>query len=174
MTRKALWMMASILFVVSTTLSGTNAFSDNVPPYAGQLTSQIDYWYVGHLGQFDDEGRLLVWEGSIGGDFSGVARWWFEVPPPVAGSTTVGSQWFFYAARWEIWHGNELILAGQSVGKTVFPDGADGIWDGHGVVTEASGAFNVLKGRKVYETGPVLVGEYPPLSYTGTGMFSIF
>jgi hypothetical protein len=67
-----------------------------------------------------------------------------------------------------------LILAGESSGKTVFPDGVDGIWDGHGVVTEANGRYNRLKGRKVSETGTVLVGPTPPLSYTGTGLFTIY
>ena len=139
-----------------------------------RLTSEIDYRFVGHLEQLDDEGRLFVWAGTIEGDFTGEMKWWFVQPSPVSGSTYMGGKAAFYAARWEFWAGEELLLAGESAGKTVFPDGADGMWDGHGVVTEASGEFDALKGRKVYETGPVIVGSDPPVSYSGTGLFLIY
>ena len=86
----------------------------------------------------------------------------------------MGGSVAFYAARWEIWDGEKLLLVGESAGKTVFPDSADGMWDGHGVVTKARKGFKRLKGRKVYETGPVIVGSNPPLSYSGTGMFLIY
>ena len=156
------------------TLAGPMAFAGDGAVFRGQLTSEIDYWFVGHLNQWDDEGRLLVWEGTIEGDFTGEIKYWFVIPSPVSGSAYVGGEVEFYSARWEIWDGEELLLAGESAGKTVFPDGADGMWDGHGVVTEASKGFNPLKGRKVYETGPVIVGSNPPVSYSGTGMFVIY
>ncbi len=101
-------------------------------------------------------------------------KWWFVQPSPVSGNTYMGGEVVFYVARWEIWAGEELLLAGESAGKTVYPDGADGMWDGHGIVTEASRDFDVLKGRKVYETGPVIVGSDPPVSFSGTGMFLIY
>jgi len=75
-----------------------------------------------------------------------------------------------YAARWEIWDGETLVLAGESSGKTVIPEGQDGIWDGVGVVTEAHGRYNLLKGRHIYETGPVIFDGLP----YGTGIFSLF
>jgi hypothetical protein len=170
---RAISVLTSILLALS--LTGATAFADDNAVPDGPLVSQIDYWFVGHHGYFDDEGRLLVWEGDIQGDFTGKAKWWFEIPSPVPlGADYLGGRAAFYAARWEIWADGELLLAGESAGKTVFPDDADGMWDGHGVVMEAKGKLNPLKGRKIYETGAVLVGSTPPLSYTGTGMFLIY
>ena len=172
---KAVRVLTPLLLVLSMTLAEPMAFAGDGAVLRGQLTSEMDYWFVGHLGQLDDEERLLVWEGTIQGDFTGEMKWWFVVPSPVSGSPYyMGGEVAFYSARWEIWDGDELLLAGESAGKTVFPDGADGMWDGHGVVTEASKGFNPLKGRKVYETGPVIVGSNPPVSYSGTGMFVIY
>jgi hypothetical protein len=171
---KAVCVLTSLLLVLSMTLAGTMTFADDSAVPKGRLTSQIDYRFVGHLEQLDDEGRLLVWEGTIEGDLTGEMKWWFVNPSPVSGSTYMGGQVNFYVARWEIWDGEELLLVGESAGKTVFPDGADGMWDGHGVVTETSGEFNALDGRKVYETGPVIVGPDPPVSFSGTGLFLIY
>jgi hypothetical protein len=67
-----------------------------------------------------------------------------------------------------------LLLAGETAGKTDFRNGADGIWDGHGRVTEAYEKFQSLKGHAVYETGSVIVGSDPPKSFSGTGMFQIY
>ncbi len=174
MKTKAVWVLTSLLLVLSMMLTGAIAFADDGAVPRGRLTSEIDYRFVGHLEQLDDEGRLLVWEGIIKGDFTGEMKWWFVQPSPVSGNTYMGGEVVFYVARWEIWAGEELLLAGESAGKTVYPDGADGMWDGHGIVTEASRDFDVLKGRKVYETGPVIVGSDPPVSFSGTGMFLIY
>jgi len=94
-------------------------------------------------------------------------------PLACASTTYKGGKVDYYKARWEIWVDEKLVLAGESAGKTVTPDQSDGMWDGHGVVTEANGKFARLKGRKVYETGPVIYGSNPPVSLTGTGMFQI-
>ncbi len=170
----AVWELTSVLLVLSMTLAGAIAFADDAAVPSARLTGALDLTYVGHLEQMDDDGRLLVWEGSIEGDFAGEIRWWFVQPSPVSGSTYMGGEVVFYVARWEIWAGEELLLAGESAGKTVYSDGADGMWDGHGVVTEAYGEFTPLKGRKVYETGPVILGSDPPISLSGTGMFQIY
>ena len=45
------------------------------------LNGALDITYVGHLEKTDDDGRLLFWEGSVGGDFAGKIRWWFIDPP---------------------------------------------------------------------------------------------
>lgn len=157
------------VLAISITLAGSMAFAADNLAHSGQVTSQIDYRFVGHLGQFDDQGRQLVWVGAIKGGLTGEMKWWFVMPPPVS-----GSQFSFYSARWEIRDGEVLLLAGDSAGKTVFPSGADGIWDGHGVVTEAGEGLKPLKGHKVYETGPVVLGENPPVTYHGTGMFLVY
>lgn len=163
--------LLSLMLVLPLTLVTPMAKSSSS---SAALTSEIDYWFVGHLDQWDEEGRLLVWEGTIEGALTGEMKWWFAIPSPVSGGSFVGGGVAFYSSKWEIWDGAELLLAGESAGKTVFPDGADGMWDGHGVVTEASKELNRLKGRKVYETGPVVVGSTPPVSYTGTGMFLVY
>ncbi len=137
------------------------------------LTSRIDYWFVGGAGTTDDEGRRLVWDATISGDFTGTAKWWFG-PSPAPAIQYDGARVAYYQARWEIWSDEavpELLLAGESAGKTVTPDGEDGWWDGHGVVTEASKEFNNLKGRHVSETGPVVWTSDP---WDGTGIFAIY
>jgi hypothetical protein len=48
------------------------------------------------------------------------------------------------------------------------------MWDGHGRVTQAAPGFKALIGREVYETGPVMLGEDPPKTFTGTGMFLLY
>ncbi len=171
---KAGLKLTPVLLVLSMTLAGAIAFADDAAVPSARLTGALDLTYVGHLEQMDDDGRLLVWEGSVGGDFAGEIKWWFVIPSPVSSSTYMGGEVNYYAARWEIRVDGELVLAGESAGKTVWPDGADGMWDGHGVVTEASGEFNALRGRKVYETGPVIKGSNPPVSFSSTGMFVIY
>jgi hypothetical protein len=172
---KAVSVLTSLLLVLSMTLAGTTAFADHRAVPNGRLASQIDYRYVADLGITDTEGRLLVWRATIAGDFTGEMKWWFE-ESPVADSVFDAGFVAFYAARWEIWTAGEgkLLLAGESAGKTVFPDGADGIWDGHGIVTEAKGKFKRLKGRKVYETGTVIWGTDPDPLLSGRGMFLIY
>ena len=138
------------------------------------LNGALDLTYAGYLEKRDGDGRLLVWEGSVGGDFAGAIKWWFVDPSPIASDTYKGGTVNYYEARWEVWVGEKLVLAGKSAGKTVTPDQSDGMWDGHGVVTEAHGEFEQLKGYRVYETGPVIYGSNPPDSLTGTGMFQIY
>lgn len=139
----------------------------------GQLVNKIDYELMAHLGIFDEEGRLLVWEGNISGDLNGYMKWWVVVPGTVPRYTFDNGEIAYYTARFEFYNDmDELMLAGESSGKTVFPadpDG-DGIWDGAGVVTEAKGRYAPLKGRKIYETGPVINGEGLP---HGEGMWTI-
>jgi hypothetical protein len=170
---KAILALASLLLVLSMTLGTTAIAADNDVPN-GRLASQIDYTFVADQGNFDSEGRLLVWEASIAGAFTGEMKWWFELPPVEDAFFDTGFV-AFYAARWEIWSAGELLAAGESAGKTVFPFVGDAIWDGHGVVTEAKGELNPLKGRKVYETGTVIWGTEPldPL-FSGRGMFLIY
>ena len=140
----------------------------------GVLVGQIEYSFVGHLGQTDSEGRLLVWEATIEGGVTGKMKWWFVNPPSIAEVTLANGRVSFYTARWEVWADGELLLAGESAGKTVFSDDADGIWDGHGRVTEGPGRFGDVIGRRIYETGPVILGSDPPRSLKGTGAFVVY
>jgi hypothetical protein len=160
--------------MLSIALISTVVIADDGDVPNARLIGAIEYTFVGHLEQTDDDGRLLVWEASIAGDIAGEMKWWFVDPAPVSSRTYIGGKVTFYAARWELWVGEQLALAGESAGKTVFPNGSDGMWDGHGVVTEANGEFKELKGRKIFETGPVILGSNPPVSFSGTGMFQIY
>ncbi len=176
MQSKNVRALASLLLVLSMALTGVTALADDDDDSDGskaRLVSKIEYTYVGYKQQFDEEGRLLVWESSIEGDVTGEIKWWMDLTIPDMGSAFLGGTVNYYAARWEIRNDGNLLLAGDSAGKTVWPDGEDGIWDGHGVVTDADGRFDGLKSRKMYETGPVIfVGM--PFSLSGTGMFVIY
>lgn len=141
---------------------------------AAQLIGRIEYRFVGHQQQTDASNRLLVWEAVAEGDLNGEMKWWFVVPPPVDEVAYTDGRITFYSARWELWGDGELLLAGESAGKTDFRGDADGLWDGHGRVTEAAGQYRHLLGHAIYETGPVLLGTEPPVSFTGTGMFLVY
>lgn len=159
------------LAVVLTSLMWGSALQAQVLATTKQLTSQIDYTFVLPPQPQDDEGRNLFWEATVQGDINGTMLWWFEAPPP---ASLLDGSVAYYAARWEIWDelGEELLLAGQSAGKTVFPaafPAEAAMWDGHGVVTEARGKFSPLKGRRTYETGPVIFDG----RLSGTGIFVI-
>ncbi len=135
---------------------------------APSLRSTIDYWFVGHLGETDSEGRLRVWDGEIHGDIEGQMVWWFVPgggPPNMPDAAHVS----FYEARWEIWDGDALLLAGNSAGSTALPPGKDGIWRGNGIVTEAGAGFEDWNGRHVREGGNV-DWDFP---YSGQGIFRI-
>ena len=165
------WRWLAVLFLAQ---MAQQAEAGNAPEPNGVLSGQIEYWFVGHLGQTDSEGRLLVWEATIEGPVAGKMKWWFVNPPTIAEVALANGRVSYYTARWEIWADRELLIAGESAGKTVFSGDADGIWDGHGRVTEAQERFEYLIGRQVYETGPVILGSDPPESFKGTGAFLIF
>ena len=167
-------IITALSLVVSMSQVMPMAFAADATLPTGNLTSEINYRYVGHLEQMDDKGRLLVWEATVTGDLTGKIKWWFVNPPPASAIEYTGGRLSFYAARWEFWAGEELLLAGDTAGKTDFRSGVDGVWDGHGVVTEGSGIYDSLVGRRVYETGSVSVGSDPPMSFSGTGMFAIY
>ena len=165
------WLLLITLFMA---YAMQQSLAENQPEQDGILVGQIDYWFVGQLGQTDGEDRLLVWEAEIEGEVSGTMKWWFINPPVIAAVTTANGSVSYYAARWEVWTDDHLLLAGESAGKTVFVNGADGIWDGHGRVTEAAARFEHLLGRQIYETGPVIIGSDPPRSFKGTGAFVVY
>ena len=146
---------------------GTVLADDDEKP-APSLRCTITYNFVGNQGIFDTEGRLLAWDGLIDGDIEGQILWWFDLTRKR--STGKVSH---YVARWEIWDGDALLLAGDSAGTTAKPPGKDGIWRGNGTVTEAYGEFEDWIGRPTYEGGSV-TWEIPgvkPLG--GEGIFRI-
>jgi len=135
---------------------------------APSLTCTITYDFTGHLGIFDDAGRMQVWDGEIHGDVEGRILWWFVAgggPPNMPDAAHVS----FYEARWEIWDGDALLLAGDSGGSTALPPEKDGIWRGNGIVTEVSAGLEGWMDRPVKEGGSVN-WDFP---YSGEGFFRI-
>ncbi len=158
----------ALLLVLSTVLVADAAIGDQetAPP----LRCTITYDFVGHLGQFDDEERLLVWDGKIHGDIEGVILWWVDLT-----RKQVIGQASHYAARWEIWDlADNLLLAGDSAGTTrvPLPLGEDGIWRGKGKVTEASTGFEDWLGRQEHSEGH-FTWAAPGLPDHGDGTFRI-
>ena len=168
------WRMSLPIIALFTVIAKQAAHAETESGPDRYLTGEINYWFVGHLEQIDEEGRVLVWQAEVAGDIQGTMKWWFVNPPPRKEVRYLGGRLTFYAARWELWDGEKLLLAGVSAGKTDFRDGGDGIWDGHGRVTESSGKYQELRGRSVYETGPVILGSDPPETFTGSGLFLIY
>ena len=63
-----------------------------------------------------------------------------------------------------------MLLAGDSSGVTASPPDKDGIWNGHGKVTEAYGEeFEDWIGRQTHEAGSV-IWVFP---FSGSGTFRI-
>ena len=151
----------ALLLVLGTVLA------DDAEKPAPSLTGTTEYDFVGHLGQFDSEGRLLCWEGPISGDINGVIQYW--MPP----GTTTG-QVGHWVARWEIWdgEGEVLLLAGDEEGTTTVRHGKNSVWRGNGIVTEASEEFEDWIGRQVHDGGH-FTWAAPGLPDSGTGTFRV-
>ena len=129
--------------------------SDQVPTSlakkpAPTLTGTTMYDFVGHLGNFDAEGRLLAWVGTINGeDIEGVIKWWMVLPFKETGQVT------HYEDRFEIWNFAEdvLLLAGDEAGTTTARHGKNSNWRTNGIVTEAGPGFEDWIGRKNHAEG---------------------
>ena len=163
-----------VLVLLFMLLLGATAIADDHAAPSGPLTCQIEYWSVAEEEETDENGWLLAWKAKASGDLSGEMRWWFPETPPAPESEYSNGKIGYYVARWEFWVEDELILAGESAGKTVIDEGEDGIWDGHGIVLQADSELSSLTGRKTYETGTVIIPPDPTVVSTGTGMFVVY
>jgi hypothetical protein len=137
----------------------------------GPLYATTEYAFVGHLEQFDADGRLLAWEGTTSGDIEGVIRWWMVVPFSITGRVT------HFVERWEILDaatGTIVLLEGYNAGTTTNRPGKTGVWRSNGIVTYVNPAFPELAewlGRHMHESGEfswIVPGEFPSI---GTGIF---
>jgi hypothetical protein len=155
-----------LMLVLGTVLVDHDVVSAKKP--APSLTGATEYDYAGHLLEYDPEGRLLVWRGTISGDINGVMLWWMVVPYKEVGQTT------HYTIRWEIWNFGEtvLLLAGDEAGSTTVRHYKNSIWRANGKVTEASGDFTDWIGRQIHDGGDVDWG-IPPVLPSGEGTFRI-
>jgi len=92
--------LAPVVLTLSMTLVPAMTFAGDVGAPGALLNGALDLTYVGHLEKKDGDGRLLVWEGSVGGDFAGTIRWWFA---DQASTKFVGGQ-VFYADLSDRWN----------------------------------------------------------------------
>ena len=166
--------LATLIVLLFMMQSGPTALAQYEVVPEGPLTLQIEYWSVGKEGVTDKDGWLLAWKAKASGDLTGEMRWWFPETPPAPETEYSHGEVGYYVARWEFWNGDELILAGKSAGKTVIPEGEDGIWDGHGTVMQANGNLSSREGRRIYETGIVIMPADEETPSTGSGMFVIY
>jgi hypothetical protein len=159
----------ALLLVLGTVLSDGAAAQAKKP--APSLTGTTEYDFVGHLGIFDAEGRLLGWIGTISGDIEGVIHWWVVLPMKTTGQIT------HWVSRWEIWSDDPLqenseavlLLAGDDAGTNIVRHEKNSIWRANGIVTEAYGEFQDWIGRQVHEDGN-LNWDFP---YWGSGIFRV-
>ena len=79
-----------VLFIAQTT---QKALAESISIPDERFTGEINYWFVGHLGQTDDEGRTLTWEATIEGDAKGKIKWWFVNPAPASTEKSSPSIW---------------------------------------------------------------------------------
>jgi len=149
--KKSMLLLALVLLVVLASVWAGDGAMEQPPA----LSCTITYDFAGHLQTFNDEGRLLAWDGQTHGDIEGRILWWFDL----ANAKRIG-QVSHYVASWEIYDlADNLLLAGDSAGTTARPPGEDGIWRGKGIVTEASAEFEDWIGRQIYEGGNVTWDE---------------
>ena len=160
--------LVKLLFVSACMVFATTAVAKDAAP----LNATTEYAFVGHLGAFDAEGRLLAWEGTTSGDIEGVIRWFMVVPFSITGQVT------HFEERWEIWDVNMtfLLLEGYNAGTTTNRPGKSGVWRSNGIVTYVNPGFPELDkwfGRHMHESGEFFWAIQGELPFLGTGIFRV-
>ncbi len=146
--------------------------SVNAAPANHRLTGDTAYEFVGGEGYTSGKG-LLVWEGSITGDFNGCIQWWSPAPLTVTGQAS------HYDENWEIWAecpghvGVNLLLEGADRGATTARHLKNSIWRANGIVTGP--ADSELVGRRMHSGGTVewLFINGVPVPESGVGVFRV-
>ena len=160
--------LVKLLFVSACMVFAMTAVAKDAAP----LNATTEYAFVGHLGAFDAEGRLLAWEGTTSGDIEGVIRWWMVVPFSITGQVT------HFEERWEIWDVDQrfLLLEGYNAGTTTNRPGKSGVWRSNGIVTYVNPGFPELDewlGRHMHESGEFSWAIQGELPFLGTGIFRV-
>lgn len=142
--KKSICLLLTLPLILALASAGMTETDKPAPT----LTGTTEYDFVGYLGQFDAEGRLLGWEGTISGDIEGTIQWWMVVPFATTGQVS------HYDCRVVILDAaGELLLAGDEAGSTTVRHGKNSIWRTNGIVTDASEEFENWLGRQVHEEG---------------------
>jgi len=160
--------LMKLLFIFACVIFATIAVAKDAAP----LTITTEYTFVGHLGIFDAESRLLAWEGPTDGDIEGTIRWWLVIPTRVTGQAS------HFVGRWEIWDDTvtDLLLAGYEAGTTTDRPGKSGVWRANGKVTYVNPDFPELDdwfGRQVHDGGEFIWAIPSLLPSHGWGEFRI-
>jgi hypothetical protein len=158
--------LIKLLLVSTCLLFATTTGVSAAPP----LNATTEYQFVGHLGEFDADGRLLAWKGTTSGDIEGVIRWWMVVPFSITGQVT------HFVEKWQIWDATDsfVLLEGFNAGTTTNRPGKSGVWRSNGIVTYVNPNMPELGewfGRHMHESGEffwIVQGELPS---HGTGIF---
>jgi hypothetical protein len=158
--------LIKLLLVSTCLLFATTTGVSAAPP----LNATTEYQFVGHLGEFDADGRLLAWKGTTSGDIEGVIRWWMVVPFSITGQVT------HFVEKWQIWDATDsfVLLEGFNAGTTTNRPGKSGVWRSNGIVTYVNPDMPELGewfGRHMHESGEffwIVQGELPS---HGTGIF---
>ena len=131
------------------------------------LYCTTDYYFVGHLGTFDAEGRLLAWQGTVSGDINGEINWWMFF-------YTKAQVTHFADDIWEILDSEtgEPLLRGDEHGTTTIRHGKNSVWRSNGIVLEAYGDFEIWVGRHVHMGGH-FTWVVPGFPDSGTGIIRI-
>jgi len=140
-------LLALALLVVLGTVSADEGNGEGPKP-APLLVGTSEYYYMGHLGIFDPEGRKLGWQGTVDGDIQGEISWWMVVPSKRVGQTN------HFVSRWEICDSaGVVLLAGYDAGVTTVRHGKNSVWEANGTVTDASPEYEGWIGRYIHEAG---------------------
>ncbi len=108
------------------------------------------------LGSKDPEdGRDLIWAGTVSGTFEGDMEWWMYFP----GGVDTGKVNHWEDAKWIIYPDDgdeESFIMGLEWGSTTWiPGGERANWRANGRVTDASEGYAYLIGRPMHDGGVV-------------------
>ena len=181
--KKSIAVFALVTFLVAFIGVGLAMAKKGTPP----LTCEIEYFFTGHLGILDSEGRLFCWAGPISGDIEGIMKWWAVLPPSSTGQVS------HYEFRWEVWdeewisdmeswdgedwdnwdNGERVLsLAGDEEERTIFRHGKNSVWRANGIVAEASEEYEDYLGSQMHEGGN-FTWAAPGLPDQGAGTFRV-
>ncbi len=132
------------------------------------LYCTTDYYFVGHLGITDDDGRLLAWIGTVSGDINGEIYWYMFILDRTSTQVT-----HFANDRWYIFDSDDnLLLSGDEKGTTTVRHGKNSVWRSNGQVLYTNEEFEIWMGRSVHMGGH-FTWQAPGWPDVGTGYIRI-
>jgi hypothetical protein len=133
----------------------------------GTLDGSTEYDFMGLDGTFEDEGRLLIWEGTITGEINGTIRWYTYIQ-----DMQYTGQASHYDLVWEIVDGDNVLMAGEDSGSTTARLGKNSNWRTNGIVTFANEDYLEWQGHHVHMGGN-FTWAAPGLPDEGAGYFFV-